>query len=86
MSRGEQDESSRNERRRALSQEELDYIVERIVELAGDRISEVAAAKTVDKLYVAVGKGVLKRLSYFVGAVVIAILAWAAQNTVTLKP
>lgn len=65
-----------------MSQEELDYIIERIVEIAGDRISEIAAAKTVDKLYVAVGKGVLKRLSLVIGAIVVAGLAYAAKHFV----
>lgn len=84
--RGDNDASSRNNRRRPLSQEELDYIVERIVAIAGERISEVAAEKTVDRLYVALGKGVLRRFSYLIGAAVLAILAVTAQQISQLKP
>lgn len=49
-----------------------------------ERIAEVAAQKALDKVYVEVGKGVLKRLSWIVGAVVVALLMWMGAKGIQL--
>lgn len=50
-----------------------------------ERIAEVAARKALDMVYVEVGKGVLKRLSWFVGAAIIAVLMWMGGKGIHLS-
>jgi hypothetical protein len=82
---GNSEEPGSRERRRSLSEDELEYLVTRIVAICGDRIANIAVERTLDKLYVEVGKGVLRRLSLFIGAAVIAILLFLAKNHIDLK-
>ena len=49
-----------------------------------ERIAELAAKKALDKVYLEVGKGVLTRLTWLVGAVVIALLMWMGAKGIKL--
>ena len=43
-------------------------------------IAERAADKAIEKVYAQVGAGVLKRLAWFVGSAVIALLVWLGSK------
>lgn len=60
------------ERRRGLSEADI------------ERIAGVAARKALDMVYLEVGKGVLKRLAWVVGAATVAILIWMGSKGVRL--
>jgi hypothetical protein len=62
------------DRRRGLSEADI------------ERIAEIAAQKALDKVYVDVGKGVLKRAAWVLGAGIIALLMWLGKNHVTFNP
>ena len=73
---------------RTFSEEELENLILRIVERAArqdhERIADIAAQKALDKVYVDVGKGVLKRATWLLGAGLVAVLIWAGQNHIKL--
>jgi hypothetical protein len=41
-----------------------------------DRIAEKAAARAIEKVYTEIGKNVVSKVFYFVGAVALALGAW----------
>lgn len=49
-----------------------------------ERIAELAAIKALDKVYLEVGKGVLKRVAWIVGLSVIALLMWMGGKGIHL--
>jgi hypothetical protein len=49
-----------------------------------ERIAELAVQKVVDKLYLEVGKGVLKRLAWVIGISVVALLMWMGGKGIHL--
>jgi hypothetical protein len=50
-----------------------------------DAIAERAAQKAFEQMYQAVGKGVLNRLAWFVGAAVIGIIWWLGKEGINIK-
>ena len=67
------DEYNGGERRRGLSEDDI------------ERIAELAAKKALDKVYLDVGKGVVKRLYWIVGSAIVGFLIWLGQNHIDLK-
>ncbi|HEY6028602.1 MAG TPA: hypothetical protein VIV09_17030 [Pseudolabrys sp.] len=67
------DEYDGPERRRGLSEADI------------ERIAEVAARKALDKVYLEVGKGVLKRLSWIIGVSTVALLMWMGGKGIHLQ-
>lgn len=61
------------ERRRGLSEADIEHI------------AELAAEKALDRVYAKVGKSVLNRAAFIVGAAVIALLMWLGKNGVSIK-
>ncbi len=50
-----------------------------------EHIAGIAARKALDQVYAEVGKGVLKKVAWVVGAATIGLLMWLGQNHITLK-
>lgn len=50
-----------------------------------DDIAERAAERAFDKMYQAVGKGLLNRLAWLAGAAVIGLIYWLAKNGIEVK-
>jgi hypothetical protein len=50
-----------------------------------DTLAEKAAAKALAKVYAEVGKGVLNKIAWVLGAAVIAILLWLGARGIPLK-
>lgn len=61
------------ERRATLSDDQIDAIAEK------------AAEKALQKVYASVGRGILNRLAWAVGAIVIGILVWMGGKGIPLK-
>lgn len=49
-----------------------------------ERIADLAASKALDKVYLEIGKGVLRRLAWFVGIAVVALLMWMGGKGIHL--
>lgn len=49
-----------------------------------ERIAELAAQKALDKVYLEVGRGVLRRLAWVVGISVVALLMWMGGKGIHL--
>lgn len=49
-----------------------------------ERIAEIAAQKALDKVYVEVGKGLIKRLAWLLGVGAIALLMWMGGKGIHL--
>lgn len=60
------------ERRKGLSEADI------------ERIAEVAARKALDMVYLEVGKGVLKRIAWFVGAATLAVAMYLGSRGIRL--
>ena len=50
-----------------------------------DKIAERAAEKAFEKIYSTVGKGVLTRLAWLVGAAALGIIYWLGSKGIPLK-
>ncbi len=50
-----------------------------------ERIAELAAKKALEKVYSEVGKGVIKKLAWLAGLIVVAGLMWLGKNNIPLK-
>lgn len=49
-----------------------------------ERIAELAAQKALDKVYLEVGRGVLRRVAWVVGISVVALLMWMGGKGIHL--
>lgn len=61
------------ERRAQLSPEQIEVI------------AELAATKALNKVYSQIGKGVMAKAAWVIGAAVVALLLWLGKNNITLK-
>lgn len=61
------------ERRVGLSEADMEAIAER------------AAEKALAKVYSQVGRGVLNKAAWLIGALIVAALVWVGKNNLTLK-
>ena len=50
-----------------------------------EHIAGIAARKALDQVYAEVGKGVLKKIAWVLGAGTVALLMWLGQNHIALK-
>lgn len=66
------DEYDGPERRRGLSEADVEHI------------AEVAARKALDMVYLEVGKGLVKRLTLWVGLIAVALLMWMGGKGIHL--
>jgi hypothetical protein len=75
------------ERRRivpALTQEQIDYIVDQAVEktatVAATRAAEIAVKTLTDDLHRKIGKSVLDKLVWVIGVIVVGVAVWAQSR------
>jgi uncharacterized protein YaaW (UPF0174 family) len=75
------------ERRRAvqaLSQEQIDYIIEQAVEkaatVAATKAAEIAVKQLTDDLHRKVGKSVLDKAVWVIGVLVVGVTLWAQSK------
>lgn len=61
------------ERRAGLSAEQI------------ESIAELAATKALERVYSQIGKGVMQKAAWVIGAAVVAILIWLGKNNIPLK-
>ena len=61
------------ERRQGLSEEQIEHI------------ADLAAQKALDKVYSQVGRGVLTKAAWVLGAAFVALLMWLGKNSIALK-
>jgi hypothetical protein len=62
-----------------------EYVDNRIDSRLG-AIAELAAEKALEQVYAGIGKSVLKKLSWAVGVIILAILAWLSGKGVVKIP
>jgi preprotein translocase subunit SecG len=67
------DEYHGPERRKGLSEDEI------------ERIAEVAATKALERVYAQVGKSVLTRVTWVLGAAFIGLLMWMGGKGIPIK-
>ena len=65
--------------------QEIEEVVERVINKLRRELVEEAAQSAIDKIAATVGKGVVERVLYLVGAIVIALLLWAGKNHLEIK-
>lgn len=67
-----------------MTPEEIHEYIDSRIDARMEQIADLAAKKALEKVYAEVGLGILRKISWFVGVLIIALLSWMAGKGMKL--